>query len=236
MLQQHIWCSPESLYKGGSSMYHETDKYVYKFCPRDGTPVKKEKQQCPTCGSPIPAPRNLSIYIWIGIILLTMLITYGLVMLNRYMNSYQAHSNSLYTSNWPFWFIGTGIILILLYQCVLRCIIRPWQLAQRCRYAVGKIVMTRYISGGTRGGGRWVSVIDFQTLTRPSLTVRILKRGKWHGKFDICYDYCQPFTNYRSGITSFSRASARYSTLIGIFLIFLLLAGQTLIVIQACNF
>ncbi|EFH81119.1 hypothetical protein Krac_1809 [Ktedonobacter racemifer DSM 44963] len=137
-----------------------------------------------------------------------------MILCDGYLYKMDTHGSSLTLSNWPFWLIGTSIALILGYQCILRCIIRPWQLARRCRYTVGKVVEVRRFPPRASGT---ISAIEFQTHSMPSLTVRITKRGELHGKYDICYDFCHPFTNYKLNTASFRRDSAYRHIVCGVF-------------------
>lgn len=149
-----------------ASRYASMNPYdEIKICPQDGTPFAKERPTCPMCGLSVPSRINLSWVPWIIIPLLTILITITLVLVNRTMT----HGNSPTLPNSPFWFMGTGAVLIWGYLCLLRCIIRPWQLARRWRHSVAKVVRVLRFPPNGRGGGGTVSILEFQTPSTPGL-------------------------------------------------------------------
>ena len=136
---------------------------------------------------------------------------------------------------WWAWSAGSGVVLVLLYQCIVRLVIYPWQLARRCVHTTGTVV--ERIERSTRNGHYYISDILYETRTTPAL-VGYVKKGKdlpMYSKVDVCYDFLNPTRN-RKVCDSFGAGRAVAGTFAGVLLILLLLSTQALIVLSAFNF
>lgn len=134
-----------------------------------------------------------------------------------------------------FWFVGTGVILFLLYWWILQLIVYPWQLARRGMTTVG-IVIDRE-RRRNRYGHYYVSFVKFKTQTASPLIgiTKIRKNLPLNSKQDVCYDPLNPLKNCKA-TSFFSTGRASAYTFGASILILLLLGAQALVILSACQF
>lgn len=136
---------------------------------------------------------------------------------------------------WWAWSAGSGVVLILLYRCIVRFMIYPWQLVQRGVQTTGTVVDRTKRS--VRGGYYYVATILYETQTTPALTGLIKKKEDLpvRSKVDVYYDFLNPTRN-RKPVGAFRSGQAVASTIAGVLFILLLLGIQALIILTVLNF